>query len=134
MNLEDQLGIIKTWYRKNYSLCLFCGHKVRGNGDLAHIIRRTYSTRFLTLKLNTGLAHRECHELYDNNPSQAQYLPRIIEVLFIAWLLEPEYLYQIADSFPELFSVFEQFPNVNTEEMSELTHHGELLSLQYLVK
>jgi hypothetical protein len=99
-------------------------------GDLAHIIRRSYTSEIMTLKLNTGLAHRECHDTYDNCPEQAQFLPRMPEILYIAWRLSPEYFYQIADKFPLLAPFFERFPEV---EIGEIEHHGELLSLQYLL-
>jgi hypothetical protein len=79
--------------------------------------------------LNTGLAHHDCHEMFDNNMSQAQYLPRMTEVLYIIRKLDQEYFNQIADHFPELAQAIAQFPNVSTPEIS---HHGELLSLQYL--
>lgn len=130
MNTEAQLNKIKRWYVLHYPLCLFCGHRVN-EGDLAHIIRRSYTSEIMTLKLNTGLAHRECHEDYDNNPALAQLLPRMPEVLYIAWRLDPDYFYQIADKFPLLSPFFERFPEV---EIGEIEHHGEILTLQYLVQ
>ena len=130
MNTDAKLAAIKRWYLQHYPLCLFCGHRVN-EGDLAHIIRRSYTSEIMTLKLNTGLAHRECHEDYDNNPTLAQFMPRISEVLFIAWRLSPEYFYQIADKFPLLAPFFERFPEV---EIGEIEHHGELLTLQYLIQ
>jgi hypothetical protein len=130
MNAEAKLAAIKKWYVLHYPLCLFCGHVVY-EGDLAHIVRRSYSSELLTLKLNTGLAHRDCHELYDNKPRQAQYLPRMPEVLFIAWLICPDYFYMIADKFPRLNPFFERFPEA---EAGKIEHHGEILSLQYLIQ
>lgn len=130
MNTEAKLAAIKRWYLQYYPLCLFCGHTVR-EGDLAHIIRRSYTSEIMTLKLNTGLAHRECHDDYDNNPALAQFLPRMPEVLYIAWLLDPEYFNQIADSYPKLHPFFERFPEV---EIGKIEHHGEILTLQYLVQ
>lgn len=130
MNTEARLAAIKRWYRLNYPLCLFCGHRVN-EGDLAHIVRKSFTTDLITLKLNTGLAHRECHDCYDNEAEQAQFLPRMPEILFIAWRLDPEYFYQIADKFPLLAPFFERYPEV---EIGEIEHHGEILTLQYLVQ
>jgi len=130
MTTEAHLAKIKQWYLLHYPLCLFCGHSVRDGGDLAHIIRRSYTMEIMTLKLNTGLAHRECHETYDNDFEQSQFLPRIKEVMYIAWLLSPDYFNQVADNYPLLHPIFERFPEVG---ITELDHHGELLTLQYLV-
>lgn len=126
--IDQELAKIKRWYRHNWPLCIFCNHLVKG-GDLAHLIRRSGSRELQALKLNTGLAHRECHDLFDNNMTQAQYLPRMTEVLYIIWTLDKEYFNQIADNFPELAPAIAQFPGL---EIPELAHHGELLSLQYI--
>jgi hypothetical protein len=127
--IDRELSRIKSWYKHNWPLCIFCNHLVK-DGQLAHLIRRSYTRGDLqTLMLNTGLAHHDCHEMFDNNMSQAQYLPRMTEVLYIIRKLDQEYFNQIADHFPELAQAIAQFPNVSTPELS---HHGELLSLQYL--
>lgn len=127
--IDRELWKIKEWYKQNYPLCIFCGHYVKG-GQLAHLIRRSFTRGDLqTLKLNTGLAHHDCHTIWDDNQSQSQYLPRATEVLYIIWTLDKEYFNQIADNFPELAPAMAQFPDVPT---IELNHHGELLSLQYL--
>jgi len=131
MTTEAQLNKIKHWYLQYYPLCGLCGHAIRDEADLAHIVRRSYSDKLQTVRLNCMLAHRECHEDYDNNPALAQFLPRMPEVLYIAWRLDPEYFYQIADKFPLLSPFFERFPEV---EIGEIEHHGELLTLQYLVQ
>jgi len=131
MNTEARLAAIKRWYLQHYPLCGLCGHAVRDEADLAHIVRKSYSDKLQTVKLNCMLAHRECHDCYDNCPEQAQFMPRISEVLFIAWRLSPEYFYQIADKFPLLSPFFERFPEV---EIGEIEHHGEILTLQYLVQ
>jgi len=131
MNTEARLAAIKRWYLQHYPLCGLCGHAVRDEADLAHIVRKSYSDKLQTVKLNCMLAHRECHDCYDNCPEQAQFMPRISEVLFIAWRLSPEYFYQIADKFPLLSPFFERFPEV---EIGEIEHHGEILSLKYLVQ
>ncbi len=128
---ERTLYEIKAWYYAHYPLCGLCGHAIRDDADLAHIVRRSYSEELQTVKLNCMLCHRECHEDYDNNPALAQFLPRMPEILFIAWRLDPEYFYQIADKFPLLSPFFERFPEVET---GEIEHHGELLTLQYLVQ
>lgn len=128
-DIDHKLAIIKNWYKQHYPICGFCGHLVREGGDLAHFIRRSYSVELQTNKLNSCLCHRHCHSCFDNSPDQAQYLPRIIEVMYIIWRLDQQYFNQIADQMPELFPVFEQFPGL---EIGELDHHGELLQLTYL--
>ena len=126
--IDSALAKIKAWYVENYPLCVFCGHRVR-RGDLAHLIRRSSSRDLQTHLLNTGLAHRDCHDLFDNDPEQAQYLPRIVEVMYIIYLLDIEYFYQLAGKMPELSPAFELFPMI--PDMGIL-HHGELVTLHYL--
>jgi hypothetical protein len=128
VSVEQELQKIKRWYYLHYPLCVFCGHKVR-EGDLAHLIRRSHSPGLKTLKLNTGLAHRECHNIYDNDPGQSQYLPRMPEVLYIIYLLDREYFNQISDNYPLLYPFIKRFPEVDLNP----SHHGEILTLWYLL-
>ncbi|NMC59219.1 MAG: hypothetical protein GYA51_07545 [Candidatus Methanofastidiosa archaeon] len=127
--IEKILSEYKKWYFINYPLCGLCGHIVRGEGDLAHIVRRSYSIELQTMKLNTFLSHRVCHDLYDNSPAQAVYLPRIIEILYIAYLLDSDYFNLIAGHFEELAHVLQLFPTV---EYRNIEHHGQILQLNYL--
>lgn len=127
--IDQRLAKIKAWYKENYPLCLFCGHLVREGGQLAYIIRRSYSRELQIVKLNTGLAHHDCHEIYDNFPDQAIYLPRIIEVLYISYLLDETYFNLIAGHYEQLADLLQLFPSV---PYREIKHHGELLTLQYL--
>jgi len=127
--IDQRLAKIKAWYKENYPLCLFCGHKVRGGGQLAHIIRRSYSRELQIVKLNTGLAHHDCHEIYDNFPDQAIYLPRILEVLYISYLLDEDYFNLIAGHYQQLADVLQLFPSVPYQKIE---HHGEILQLNYL--
>lgn len=120
---------LKKWYEEHYPLCLFCGHLVRKDGQLAHIIRRSYSRELQTLKLNTGLAHPECHSIYDDNPDQAVYLPRIIEILYIVYLLDVHYFNLIAGHYEQLADVLQLFPSVPYQRIE---HHGHIITLQYL--
>lgn len=85
----------------------------------------------MTLKLNTGLAHRECHSIYDDCPGQAVYLPRMPEVMYIVYRLDPQYFFRISEKYPLLFPFFERYQEVN---MGEIQHHGEILTLQYLIQ
>ena len=119
----------KKWYQDNFPICGLCGHLVRGEGDLAHIIRRSYSEKLQTVKLNCMLTHRDCHEIYDNDPDQAVYLPRIVEVLYIIFLLDSTYFNLIAGHYEQLADVLQLFPSV---QYQEIEHHGELLQLSYL--
>ena len=129
--IESRLSVIKAWYKENYPICVFCGHLVREKegGQLAHLIRRSYSKRYETLKLNTGLAHHDCHEIFDNDFSGAVHLPRIAEVLYIIWTIDKDYFNLIAPHFEDLSHLISQFPDVPAQD---LTHHGELITLQYL--
>jgi len=120
---------LKRWYRENFPLCGYCGHLVRGSGELSHIIRRSYSRDLQTMKLNCCLAHPDCHEIYDNDPDQAVYLPRIVEVLYIIFLLDSTYFNLIAGHYEQLADVLQLFPSV---QYQEIEHHGELLQLSYL--
>lgn len=128
MSTESILQSYKEWYWHNWSLCLFCNHDVRKDGDLAHIIRRSASSELKTLKLNTGLAHRECHEIFDNKPAEAIYLPRFYEVMFIIFLLDDQYYSQMVGTlypdvwFPDFFMISRYVPSIE--------HHGQLLTLK----
>lgn len=119
----------KAWYIQNYPICGYCGHLVRKNGELSHIIRRSYSRELQTVKLNTCLAHHDCHKIWDDDYEQALYLPRITEILYIIYLLDPEFFNRVADYFPELSEALQYFPDI---ERPELDHHGDLITLQYL--
>ena len=128
--IDRELSKIKAWYIENWPLCIFCGHRIKGGeGDLAHLIRRSYSRDLQTVKLNTGLAHRSCHDIFDNEPDQAVYLPRIVEVLYISYLLDETYFNLIAGHYEQLADVLQLFPSV---PFQKIEHHGELLTLQYL--
>lgn len=122
MSTESKLSEIKEWYWKNWSMCIFCNHKVRDEGDLAHLIRRSESIRLQTIKLNTGLAHRICHDIFDNKPGEAIYLPRFFEIMFIIYLLDEAYYNRIASLYngPDFSDV--TYPHA-------LEHHGQLLTL-----
>jgi hypothetical protein len=121
----------KVWYESHFPLCGFCFHRVKkGEGQLAHIVRRSYSRELQTYKLNTVLSHADCHSLYDDSPEQAIFLPRIIEILYIAYLLDSGYFNLIAEHYRELSHILQLFPEVPYQDIG---HHGEILSLQYLM-
>lgn len=126
---DRELEKIKRWYEAHFPLCIFCGHLVRKGSDLAHLIRRSYSLELQTVKLNTGLAHRQCHEIFDDYPDQAIYLPRILECLYIMYLLDPGYFYHVSGHYEQLSDMLALFPLV---ERQDLEHHGQLLQLNYL--
>lgn len=119
----------KAWYTEYYPLCGYCGHSVRGCGELSHIIRRSYSRELQTIKLNCTLSHPACHQIWDNEPDQHIYLPRIVEILYIIFLLSPEYFNQIAGNYESLAHILQLFPSV---EYRDITYHGEILQLNYL--
>jgi lipopolysaccharide biosynthesis protein len=126
--IESICSQYKGWYKQHWPLCLYCGHTVK-NGDLSHIIRRSYSMELQTVKLNCGLSHRSCHEIWDDKPDQQIYLPRIIEILYIVYLLDEQYFNLIAGNFEDLAHVLQLFPSV---EYRNIQHHGEITQLNYL--
>lgn len=132
MLIQSQIDRIcaqyKAWFSAHYPLCLYCGHNVR-EGDLSHIIRKSYSRELQTVKLNTGLAHRSCHDIWDNQPDQHIYLPRIVEILYIIYVLDENYFNQIAGNYESLAHILQLFPSV---EYRDITYHGEILQLNYL--
>lgn len=97
--------------------------------DLAHLVRRSYSIELQSVKLNCMLAHRQCHDIFDNDPAQAIYLPRFIECMYIIWRIDEQYFNQVSGNYPQLSGIFDQFKTVPYEK---LDHHGELLQLDYL--
>jgi len=137
MSIESRLYQIKLWYYQNWPLCLFCNHRVRdGKGQLAHIIRRSYQSskysreELQTMKLNTGLAHHACHEIYDNKPKEAVLLPRFLEVQFILWLIDPGFfeqqklIYEDFFNFPDFAGITNKYPH-----LAQCANHGDLLYL-----
>ena len=127
MSIESEISQLKEWYWHNWRLCLFCNHAVRKEGDLAHLIRRSASIRLQTLKLNTGLAHRDCHDIFDNKPGEAIYLPRFFECMYLIWKIDINYYSQLisyypAIAFPDFFEIDSKLPPIE--------HHGELLTLR----
>lgn len=100
INLE--LAKLKKWWIENYPICIFCLHlcteKQINNKevDLCHKIRRSDTasgyTRFelQTLKLNTGLGHRICHDIFDNNLQEAVKLPGFNQVMNDIFTISPE--------------------------------------------
>lgn len=128
MSTESELARLKEWYWHNWPLCLFCNHKVRKYGDLAHLIRRSASREYLTLKLNTGLAHRECHRIFDNSPRQAIYLPRFYECMYLIWKIDVQYYGSFCFSYNQLGIDLPDFFQIDPH-IPPLEHHGELLTL-----
>ena len=67
---------------------IFCGMYCP-YGDLAHIIRKSNSSKkysrlaLFTMDRNNGLAHRECHTVWDDHPKQRITLHRYKECLKI---------------------------------------------------
>ena len=130
-SIDSKLSKIKQWYHIHWPLCLFCNHYVKPEfAQLAHIIRRSYSREYQDLKLNTGLSHPDCHDLFDNYPDQAIYLPRFLEIQFIGWLIDPAWhneqklLYDFY-KFPD----FEEISNEYSLHLTPPDHHGEMLIL-----
>ena len=78
----------KRYLRENEPRCIFCGCYCK-YGDLAHIIRKSNRSKkytylqLFTMDKNNGLAHRECHQVWDDHPKQIITLRRHKECLKI---------------------------------------------------
>ena len=79
---------LKEYWYTHKPMCILCLQGVkRGQADLVHKIRRSetsdiWSTFELqTMKENTGLGHRVCHNIFDNDLSMAKYLPGFNQVM-----------------------------------------------------
>jgi len=63
----------RKWLKENEPRCIFCGEYCPF-GDLAHIIRKSQTSKkysrlqLFTMDRNNGLAHRECHKVWDDHP------------------------------------------------------------------
>jgi hypothetical protein len=95
MQIENILNKHKEFWLKHYPLCIFCGHKVRNRGQLAHKIRRSADRNLSVMLFNTGLAHHECHEIFDNVPEEAVLLPLFWEVMYDISMIDSNYFYQL---------------------------------------
>jgi len=127
--IDSKVSMLKSWYSNHYPVCGYCGHVVRKDGELSHIIRRSYSRALQTEKLNTCLAHNTCHQIWDDSPEQAVYLPRALEILYVVFLLSPDYFNIIAPHFDQFSDAIAQFPEV---PYRDIQYHGEILQLNYL--
>ena len=78
----------KKWLIQNEQYCIFCGEYCP-YGDLAHIIRKSQTSKkhsrleLFTMDENNGLAHRECHRVWDDYPKLIITLHRHRECLKI---------------------------------------------------
>lgn len=123
--IDSRLAKIKSWYLINWPVCIFCNHRVGENAQLAHLIRKSETRSELQYeKLNTGLAHHDCHDIFDNKPYEMVYLPRIYEVLYIIWLLDPDYFNRISSYVPNYNNIYDSFPDL---PYKDIEHHGELI-------
>ena len=83
------------------------------------------------MKLNTGLAHPDCHDIADNKPQEAILLPRFLEVAFISFLIDPAYHEEqklVYDDFYE-FPDFDKISDEFSLHLMNYQHHGDLLIL-----
>jgi len=103
--IDRKLSERKRWLINHEPICIFCLKPAGEGSDLCHKIRRSYSSSMYsreelqTMLLNTGLGHRDCHEIYDDKPSQAKHLPGIAKILREIEIIEPHYYQQIVDKF-----------------------------------
>jgi len=130
--IDSKLAKIKSWYEINHPLCIFCGHRVGKDGQLAHLVRRSETRSEMQVnKLNTGLAHPSCHEIFDNDRIGTIFLPRFYEVMYIIYLLDPEYFMRISSYYPDHADLFDRFPDL---PFKNIKHHGQLLHLGQYIK
>jgi len=136
--IDSQLSRIKAWYTLHWPLCLFCNHLVKPDeAQLAHIIRRSWASNIYsryelqTMKLNTGLAHPDCHDIADNKPKEAILLPRFNEVMFLSFLIDPAYFEEQKLSYGDFYT-FPDFIRISDRyalHLQHYEHHGDLLIL-----
>lgn len=91
--INSELSKLKKFWIENSPICIFCLHLCtpeqikNGEVDLCHKIRRSEAVEgftrleIQTMKLNTGLGHRTCHEIFDNNPAEAVQLPGFWQIM-----------------------------------------------------
>jgi len=85
--IDRVLNKRKKWLIEYQPECIFCSQFAGRYGDLAHKIRRSYAssryTRFelQTMKKNTGLSHRVCHDIFDNDIIKAERLPNFLKIM-----------------------------------------------------
>lgn len=91
--IQSKLARRKKYLLANEPICIFCLHLItpaqirNGEADLCHKIRRSEKSDLYddytlqVMDLNTGLGHRECHDIYDNSPEEAVKLPGFEQVL-----------------------------------------------------
>lgn len=127
MSIQSEITQLKEWYWFNWPLCLFCNHRVR-YGDLAHLIRRSASISLQTSKLNTGLAHRECHNIFDDKPGEAIYLPRFFECMYLIWKMDINYYNRLCSIYLDSDFIMPDFFTIDAK-LPPIEHHGELLTL-----
>ncbi len=84
--IDREIDKRKKWLILNEPVCIFCGRPCK-NGDLAHKIRRSWTSRLYTrfelqtMPKNTGLAHRDCHDIFDNDKELSKTLPKYNKIL-----------------------------------------------------
>ncbi len=97
MNKTSYITNRRKWLIENEPFCILCDNFVGSNGDLTHIIRQSYSIKLQMNDLNNGLSHRACHQIFDDQPKNAKYLPRINEVLKRMKSLDEKYYNRYVD-------------------------------------
>jgi hypothetical protein len=94
--IDRKLTARKKWLIANEPFCIFCGHHVSAC-ELAHLIRRSYASSYHTREelqtnpLNNGLAHHECHVIFDDKPNERKSLPFIENVMIRIETLDIDY-------------------------------------------
>ncbi len=98
--IDRKLQKRKEYLALYFPVCIFCGHLCK-TGDLVHLIPRSWQSKnysreeLQTLPMNTWLGHRECHNIFDNHPSEAlELLPFIPSAMMIIKEIDIEYYYQ----------------------------------------
>lgn len=98
--IERELAKIKKEFLATYPICMLCLQKVNSSCDLAHKIPRSYISKnftkfvLVTNRKNVGLAHRTCHNTYDQNKKLAKTFPGYEAVMSDVRVLDIEYYNQ----------------------------------------
>jgi hypothetical protein len=98
--IDSKVSKRKIWLKKNFPVCIYCLHLAL-EGDASHLIRRSYASELYgreelqTMDINIWLAHRTCHDIFDNSPSEAVRMNNFWGVMQLIRFIEPSYCDQL---------------------------------------
>lgn len=123
-HIYSEIHKLKLWYQEHEPFCIFCTHGVK-EFDMCHLIRRSDAVDGLTriqlqtMKDNVWPGHRDCHDIYDNHPELAVFLPGIGKVIELVGKISPQHQQRLMQSLSPYW------PEFKTIE-SKMSYSGEL--------